>query len=111
MSLCGAGIKLTGGSKADATNADISGALNAEAILVEEGSKITALGSDLRNAGTNALLCRDGSEANRIDAQASGHGTTNGIVALDGSIIKAKGTTAPTNLTVNEITSDGIIFR
>jgi len=107
----GAGVVYCINSVIKCSNADLSGNITGPAIQVISGGEVIAQGSDLSDANNQACACRDGSEANIIDAQTSGHGATNGILAQDGSIIRAKGTTAPTTIDVNTLSADGIIFR
>lgn len=101
-------IEATRGSVINAQNVNASGAGDKN-VIAYGASTINLNESDARNAGGNGVECSRGSTINAHDVNTSGAGDT-GFVVFNGSIINAGGATGSFSQTVNQITSNGIIF-
>ncbi|TMZ67654.1 hypothetical protein EMG21_28650 [Klebsiella pneumoniae] len=101
-------IEATRGSVINAQNVDASGAGDKN-VIAFGASTINLNESDARNAGGNGVECSRGSTINAHGVNTSGAGDT-GFVVFNGSIINAGGATGSFSQTVNQITSNGIIF-
>lgn len=101
-------IEATRGSIVNAQNVDASGAGDKN-VIAFGASTINLNESDARNAGGNGVECSRGSTINAHGVNASGAGDT-GFVVFNGSIINAGDATGSFSQTVNQITSNGIIF-
>lgn len=131
------GIVARAGSTVNAKSADVSGA-SSNGIDAEERSKIDFEDGDASNTGNTNVSLSQGSSANLTGADMTGRSSGNGISAntgslvggmfgadcriaeaedngdiqvSNGSIIAANGADGGTNVTVNDISSNGIIFK
>ncbi len=102
-------------STIDADNATVTGSLSdTAAVLAQRGSTINAQDADA--SGSTALYGIRSSEASTINAhdanaQKGGAPATSDCSVFFGGIIEFNGGTGGTSVTVNTITSDGIIFQ
>ena len=103
------GILSTRGSTINANGVNASGA-GLFGIRATRNSKINAQDTDASGAGTSGFDAVEGSTINARNADASGAGT-NGFSVTLGSTISAATSTGTTNISINTLTSSGIIFK
>jgi len=104
------GIYATRGASISADDANASGAGGSRGMYANTGSKINARDANVSGAAGNGIQANNNSTIDARDIDASNAGSS-GIRVSNGSIISASGATGTTNIAVNTLTSDGIIFQ